>query len=623
MAEAEKDDWLDDLDSPAEQASELDQSDIDALLSGADEPGAAAAGPGPAEGEAQELGQSDIDALLAGVGEPAGGGIDDGDLDQSDIDALLAGPRSETRDQAAIDPDQDEIDKLFSDIDSSGGGGKVEESPFPSEEIDFKDVFDSNDSATQTGLPNFDAEEFKLDADIPDIPDTTGFDLEDSDIFKDTVVAAPPPPQPTPKSEPAPQKEPPAEAAPPLPGEKKRWRILDNRKALIGLGSGLAVLLIAGGVFLFRGAPKPTPETAPAVVAHQPAPAEHEAKTSPPEAPALPEPPAQVTQAGNGAPTVNDLELTMPPESSQLMITLCGLDPENAPLEYEFQSMPEHGQLSGHAPNLIYTPKPGFSGPDGFTVRATDGKNYSAPALVKINRQPPLEAPATLAAEPLAPTPEPAKEEKAKQEGIAASDRSYTVTSSKGQIISWQKIWSKSNDRPFDPEVRVDILSGPRHGTLSQSQGQQSIYRPEQAFRGTDTIRYRFKQGGLVSPTKTVTFKVQPKNRAPVLALQPVAPAYNTGETVIMNAGRTKDEHRDSLSFHWEQVAGVPVVIRPLNSEGSQVSFVAPASFNTVSNPLLLFKVTVTDRYGAQDSQEVSVTTKSRRHSAVWRGRHE
>ena len=127
----------------------------------------------------------------------------------------------------------------------------------------------------------------------------------------------------------------------------------------------------------------------------------------------------------------------------------------------------------------------------------------------------------------------------------------------------------------------------------------------------------------VVSKKRGVTVKGSHKNRAPALILQPLAPIYATGDTVIMNASRTKDDHPDSLSFKWEQVAGVPVVLKLLNSKGSQISFVVPSTFNTVSNPALVFLVTATDGDGAQDSKELSITTKSRRHSAVWRGPHE
>jgi hypothetical protein len=591
MVEAEKDDWLDDLESPAEQASELDQSDIDALLSGSADlvTPAAGAGPGgqaaaeldqsdidallsgtfdqvtpaaasgPGEALAPELDQSDIDALLAGAGD-GGGGMDGGDLDQSDIDALLASPQSPAGGQGISDPDQDEIDKLFSDVDS---GGSFEETSFPAEEIDFKDVFSTSDTATQSGLPNFDAEEFKLDADIPDIPDipeTSAFDMEATAIFPESAVASPLPASAPPKFDPGPVKA--STADHPLPAAK-RWNFVANRKALIGVGAGVATLLIVAGVFFFKGGPKPTPEgTTAAVVEHPPVaeqlpPAPAEQAKQPPvtghtEPPPAEPPPQHIAQGQNGAPTVKDLDLTMPPESSQLAISLCGIDPNNDPLEYEFQSMPEHGQLIGHAPYLVYVPQPDYSGPDGFTIRASDGKNVSAPASVKIMRQPPApsakEAPApAVAAEPVAP-PKAVATNKAKA-------RRKTV---------------------------------PVFGD----------------------------HGGARSKAASLPAR---QNHAPVIALQPVAPIYAPGETVVLNAGQTTDDRGDTLTFHWVQVAGVQVKINPASS---LISFVAPSFFNTVSDPRLVFQVTATDQEGAQDRREISIAIRSQRTSAVW-GLHE
>lgn len=45
---------------------------------------------------------------------------------------------------------------------------------------------------------------------------------------------------------------------------------------------------------------------------------------------------------------------------------------------------PTHGTLTGLGPGRIYTPNPGYTGPDGFTSTASDGLAVSAPATVAI-----------------------------------------------------------------------------------------------------------------------------------------------------------------------------------------------------------------------------------------------
>ncbi|MEZ5302766.1 MAG: LamG-like jellyroll fold domain-containing protein, partial [Verrucomicrobiales bacterium] len=78
-------------------------------------------------------------------------------------------------------------------------------------------------------------------------------------------------------------------------------------------------------------------------------------------------------------------------------ITLAGSDPNmhpNASLAYAVETGPSGGALSGTAPDLTYTPNPGFTGQDSFTFTVNDGKYTSAEATVSI----------TVWAAPAAPT---------------------------------------------------------------------------------------------------------------------------------------------------------------------------------------------------------------------------
>ena len=75
-------------------------------------------------------------------------------------------------------------------------------------------------------------------------------------------------------------------------------------------------------------------------------------------------------------------------------IALSGRDPNAAPLSYILKSQPGNGSLTGTAPNLTYSPKPGFSGSDVFTFIATNGYSSSNIATVNItvnkNNHPPV-----------------------------------------------------------------------------------------------------------------------------------------------------------------------------------------------------------------------------------------
>ncbi len=72
------------------------------------------------------------------------------------------------------------------------------------------------------------------------------------------------------------------------------------------------------------------------------------------------------------------------PFETATAITLSGSDGEDDPLTFAVLAGPEHGQLSGEAPNLTYTPDAGYFGPDAFTFQVNDGMDDSEPALVTI-----------------------------------------------------------------------------------------------------------------------------------------------------------------------------------------------------------------------------------------------
>ncbi len=76
-------------------------------------------------------------------------------------------------------------------------------------------------------------------------------------------------------------------------------------------------------------------------------------------------------------------------------VVLTAVDAEGDPLIFSIVSPPFRGQLSGTAPNLIYTPGANFTGTDNFWYVASDATGSSAPTLVSIGinapgNQPPV-----------------------------------------------------------------------------------------------------------------------------------------------------------------------------------------------------------------------------------------
>lgn len=89
----------------------------------------------------------------------------------------------------------------------------------------------------------------------------------------------------------------------------------------------------------------------------------------------------------NHAPVADDRSVTTPQEISKA-VTLTASDADNNPLSYSIVTGPAHGTLTGDAPDLNYTPSPGYSGPDSFTFTANDGTIDSNTATVSITVTP-------------------------------------------------------------------------------------------------------------------------------------------------------------------------------------------------------------------------------------------
>lgn len=611
MAEEEKDDWLDDLDGD-DEASELDQSDIESLLSSDDIEDS------PSEDvEAGEIDSADIDSLLSGtedempappVQESSDSGVEgESDIDQSDIDALLSETESTGEKEDTIeDPDQNEIDMLFSEVDD---GDTPEGDPFQAEEIDFKDVIGSDQGGDDDSFLDgtgtaFDADEFGIDDDMPDIPDfNTSSEDESTSLFDDGDQETVASDEDTALMD--------SEDSGKTGGIPEKIALilanmppaLQSRKTQ-GIIGGCLLVVILLGVFLFRG-DEEVQEVAEQTIV------EKTAITDQPSA----------SPKINAPPVVKDTEFSMT-QGTELAINLTAEDAEGDALSYEILSLPLHGRLSGEAPGLIYIPSKDFSGQDSFMFRVSDGTNISQPANVKISGAVPQVA-VNLPVQASKPPQTPAQTKqtvKPKKLTIAAKNKSYKVDSTNHILIDWEDLWSSANYLPFTKNVAVEILPSNLHGKLNKIGDSQSLYVPDKYYSGQEKIRYRFKLGKTLSKVRELNISVKLGSPPPTIKLAKMLPVYLPGETVVIDAAESRDEKRASVKFTWQQISGVPVQLEFLNQEESQVAFVVPASFNTVANPGPVLRLIATDEDGQTDTQDIKVESKSRRVSAMWRG---
>lgn len=85
----------------------------------------------------------------------------------------------------------------------------------------------------------------------------------------------------------------------------------------------------------------------------------------------------------NDPPTVQGAALTTD-EDVAIPVTLSAQDVDGAPLTYTIDPSPQHGTLTGTAPNLTYTPAAEYSGDDSFVFKVNDGIVDSGTATVTI-----------------------------------------------------------------------------------------------------------------------------------------------------------------------------------------------------------------------------------------------
>jgi hypothetical protein len=91
-----------------------------------------------------------------------------------------------------------------------------------------------------------------------------------------------------------------------------------------------------------------------------------------------------ITTARLDSPPVAHPQTVTTAANTAVNILLTGSDPDGDSLTFRIQTPPSNGTLSGLPPQLIYTPKAGFSGSDSFIFYAEDGRAQSNLAPISI-----------------------------------------------------------------------------------------------------------------------------------------------------------------------------------------------------------------------------------------------
>ncbi len=163
-------------------------------------------------------------------------------------------------------------------------------------------------------------------------------------------------------------------------------------------------------------------------------------------------------------------------------VTLRAESGNGGPLTYSILTHPQHGTLSGVAPNLTYTPAANYAGPDNFTFKVTEGNSDSNTATVTIDVRAVNDAP------------------------DAVND---TATTPKGTAVTVPVLL---NDTDVDSVLTVTgVTQGAKGGSVTINPDGTVRYAPQKGFAGTDTFNYTISDGSGGTDTATVTVTVTRK----------------------------------------------------------------------------------------------------------------
>ena len=167
-------------------------------------------------------------------------------------------------------------------------------------------------------------------------------------------------------------------------------------------------------------------------------------------------------------------------ENSAVAITLTGSDVDSDALTFAVASQPSHGQLTGAAPNLTYTPTTNFHGSDSFTFKSNDGNLDSSAGTVSITVNHVNQAP------------------------IATGQ---TVSTNEGNAPA---VTLGATDVDNDA-LTFSIVTSPAQGVITGA-FPNAVYTPNANYYGADSFTFKANDGVLDSNVATVSIVVNQYN---------------------------------------------------------------------------------------------------------------
>ena len=223
--------------------------------------------------------------------------------------------------------------------------------------------------------------------------------------------------------------------------------------------------------------------------------------------------PVQITF--NDIPIADTQNLTTD-EDTGLSVTLTATDLFPGTLSWIIVSNPQHGALSGTAPDLTYTPDENYNGSDSFTFKVNDGTDDSNTATVSITIDPVNDAP--VADNQSVTTPE-------------ETPLAITLTASDVESVS----------------LTYEVVSNPVHGKLTGTLPNLT-YTPDPVWYGMDSFTFKAYDGALYSEIATISIVVTNILNPPSITSTDLPGPYMVGLTQEFHVTLTNPSFGDTFT---------------------------------------------------------------------------
>jgi VCBS repeat-containing protein len=261
-------------------------------------------------------------------------------------------------------------------------------------------------------------------------------------------------------------------------------------------------------------------------------------------------------------------------------------DDDGDSLTVTIVTQPTHGTLTPSENgdgSFTYTPNADFHGTDEFTYTVSDGTFTSEPVVVRIDVNDPVDA----------------------DDDVYSVDEDTTLNVEVGDGVL------KNDSDPNGDQIKVEVVTGPEHGTVELDEDGSFVYIPNADFSGTDTFTYVAKDGYLNATEATVTITVNPINDAPVGEEDSYTVAVDSSEVNVsaaegVLANDSDADAGDTLTV--EKVADVEHGTLTLYTDGS-FDYTPTAGYHGKDT----FTYKIND--GTVDSGEITVTINVNSHA--------